>query len=126
MNELSASESPRPRAQPIRRFVVLEHDFPERHWDLLVEFGDVLHAWRLNERPAVGRRIAATKMADHRLMYLDFEGRVSGGRGSVSRVCSGRMQDDSSVDSFRLLDTTVAQFCRREDNEGELCWWVFE
>lgn len=71
------------------RFVVLEHDHPERHWDLLLEVGEVLWAWRLRAPPAPGVAVAAERSFDHRPLYLDYEGPVSGGRGTVRRRARG-------------------------------------
>lgn len=71
------------------RFVVLEHDWPERHWDLLLEAGSVLQAWRLFREPTATDSIPAEPNADHRLIYLDYEGPISGDRGSVTRWDSG-------------------------------------
>src|SRR5438874_2539346 len=63
------------------RFVILEHDWPTRHWDFLLEAGDVLRAWRLLDEPAPGKAVLAEPNFDHRLLYLDFEGALSGNRG---------------------------------------------
>jgi hypothetical protein len=71
------------------RFVILEHDHPVRHWDLLLEAGDVLRAWRLAAPPIVGQAVAAEASFDHRRLYLDYEGPISGGRGTVSRWDAG-------------------------------------
>lgn len=72
------------------RFVVLKHETPTGsarplHWDFMVERGDVLQTWALAEEPTVGREIAAEPLPDHRLAYLDYEGPISGNRGSVTR-----------------------------------------
>lgn len=60
----------------------------------------VLLTWRLDE--AIGRALAGTggpvgdfeavRIADHRYSYLDYEGEVSGGRGTVLRIASGRVR----------------------------------
>src|SRR5947209_5640197 len=71
------------------RFVILEHDHPFLHWDLMLEKGDVLRTWRLPALPAPGRKIAATYLAEHRRLYLDYEGPVSPGRGRVVRWDGG-------------------------------------
>jgi hypothetical protein len=71
------------------RFVILEHDHPILHWDLMLESGSVLRTWRLTAPPAAGELCAAEPLGDHRLAYLDYEGPVSGGRGSVKRWDSG-------------------------------------
>jgi hypothetical protein len=67
------------------RFVILEHDHPELHWDFMLEDGGVLRTWRFAVPPALGHSCAARQLTDHRLAYLDYEGPVSGGRGSVRR-----------------------------------------
>lgn len=71
------------------RYAILEHDHPHRHWDLLLEAGDVLRTWRLSDEPAAGQTIAAEATFDHRLVYLDYEGPISGGRGSVVQWDAG-------------------------------------
>jgi hypothetical protein len=49
----------------------------------------VLRAWRLFAEPTAGVDISAERNFDHRLFYLDYEGPVSGDRGSVSRWDAG-------------------------------------
>jgi hypothetical protein len=71
------------------RFVILAHDWPAPHWDFLAEASGVLRAWRLLAEPVVGEDVAAESNSDHRLFYLDYEGPVSGDRGSVSRWDTG-------------------------------------
>ena len=71
------------------RYVILEHDWPTLHWDLFVEAGPVLRAWRLLAEPNSGHVVAAEANGDHRLDYLTYEGPVSGGRGTVSRWDAG-------------------------------------
>jgi hypothetical protein len=65
------------------RYVILEHDYPVRHWDLMLERGEVLRTWRLAAPPVEGGRVAAEASFDHRRLYLDYEGPVSGDRGTV-------------------------------------------
>lgn len=67
------------------RFVILEHDFPSLHWDLMLEANEVLRTWRLDAPPQLGVSIAAEAIPDHRLLYLVYEGPISGNRGRVVR-----------------------------------------
>jgi hypothetical protein len=67
------------------RFVILTHDHPSPHWDLMLEAGDRLRTWRLLEEPAPDTWVPAEPLPDHRLLYLDYEGPVSGDRGHVAR-----------------------------------------
>jgi hypothetical protein len=73
------------------RFVLLEHDHPSTHLDLLLEAGEILLAWRIDAPPAEGVAIVATRNFDHRLVYLDYEGPISGGRGTVRRIDRGEL-----------------------------------
>lgn len=87
------------------RFTILEHDHPALHWDLLLESGDTLKTWRLAQPPGPNtHRIEATEIADHRLLYLDYEGPVSGERGVVKRWDGGVFleESDSTPDCRRF------------------------
>ena len=71
------------------RFVILEHDQPFLHWDFMLEAGDVLRTWRLAHVPEYDKASAATYLHEHRRLYLDYEGPLSGNRGSVRRWDTG-------------------------------------
>ncbi len=71
------------------RYVILEHDHPELHWDFMLESGGVLRTWRLRAPPQPGHALTARQSFDHRLFYLEYEGPISGGRGRVSRWDGG-------------------------------------
>lgn len=83
------------------RFVILEHDHPFLHWDLMLENGAVLRTWRLAAPPRQGDTITAMTVFDHRLLYLDYEGPIPGGRGRVIRwehgTFTGQVQGDEEV-----------------------------
>ncbi len=71
------------------RFVILRHTVPRDslrgdHWDLMFEIGGVLRTWAVDGLPAAGS-VAALRLPDHRLAYLNLEGEISGNRGSVTR-----------------------------------------
>jgi hypothetical protein len=68
------------------RFVILRHDSPRgEHFDFMLEAGDVLKTWALPQPPEAGVEIDCEALADHRLAYLEYEGPISGDRGSVTR-----------------------------------------
>jgi hypothetical protein len=87
------------------RYVVLYHDCPQgSHYDLMLEWGDALKTWSLAIPPQADRPIDCKSLPDHRQAYLDYEGPVSGNRGSVHRwdagICDIREHDSTrwSVD----------------------------
>ncbi|MEW4490437.1 DNA polymerase ligase N-terminal domain-containing protein [Thalassoglobus sp. JC818] len=85
------------------RFAILRHDWPFLHWDFLVESGNILLTWRLAIEPAYEVEIAAEQLPPHRLVYLDYEGPVSGGRGEVSNWDRGELLDFHKMgDDFDL------------------------
>ena len=81
-----------------RRFAILTHDHPFFHWDLLLEAGEVAWTWRLLDDPSGDQAPRAERIGDHRLLYLDYAGPVSGGRGHVTRwdVGTYRVVDESA------------------------------
>jgi hypothetical protein len=90
------------------RFAVLAHDLPTAHWDLFLESGPVLRAWRLPVPLQPGVDVPAEAAPDHRPFYLDYEGPVSGGRGTVSRIDAGTFEwqiDQSDWVAVRLAGT---------------------
>lgn len=66
------------------RFTISRHEGSKEgdHFDLMLEHGDALKTWRL-ENTSFQFPQAAKQVKDHRKMYLDYEGEVSGGRGTV-------------------------------------------
>jgi hypothetical protein len=71
------------------RFVVLTHDYPFLHWDLMLEEGNSLRTWRLMQPPDTEGPIEAEALGNHRLAYLDYDGPVSENRGTVERWDAG-------------------------------------
>ena len=83
------------------RFVVLEHVWNGVHWDFMLERGEVLRTWAIDAPIVAGQDLPARALADHRLIYLDYEGEVSGQRGSVRRVDAGTYRTIRVVDGPR-------------------------
>ncbi|MBX6312098.1 MAG: hypothetical protein IRY99_04145 [Isosphaeraceae bacterium] len=71
------------------RFVILEHRWEGVHWDFMLEAGEALRTWALEAPIAFGVAIPARALADHRLAYLEYEGEISRGRGTVRRLDRG-------------------------------------
>ena len=62
------------------------------HWDFMLEVDDGLATWEISEPIEENKLLAATRLADHRKHYLDYEGPVSGNRGEVARWDFGEYQ----------------------------------
>jgi hypothetical protein len=67
------------------RYVVLEHRWDGVHWDFMLEDGDRLRTWAIVAPITASGDLPARALPDHRLIYLDYEGPVSGNRGIVRR-----------------------------------------
>ena len=112
------------------QFVLLEHDHPELHWDLMLERGDALLTLRLDRIPAEAGEIAATSLPDHRTAYLDYEGPVSGNRGTVRQIDRGDFELLSSdggslsvcLDGSRLQGTVQLRKVSPDGSPDESAW----
>ena len=72
------------------RFAILEHTAPSGlHWDLLLQWAATLKTWALPEVPRPGKEMICDALPDHRPIYLEYEGPVSGDRGNVTRWDAG-------------------------------------
>lgn len=105
------------------RFVILEHDHPQLHWDLMLEAGSSLRTWRLAKPPSQGEAIEAVAAFDHRLHYLEYEGPISGGRGRVARwergTFTGQVLGESPI-VVRLCGERLRGTLRLEHIEGDI------
>jgi hypothetical protein len=108
------------------RFAILDHDHPFRHWDFLLEAGSALRTWRLAEEPRRGQAIRAELLPDHRSLYLDYEGPISGGRGRVLRWDAGTFdweQDTNDQVRVRLRGTRIdGVVVLRRAPDGRWAW----
>lgn len=100
------------------RYTISRHDAPDgTHWDLFLEEGETLRTWRLSAPPESGE-VTVVALGDHRLVYLDYEGEISGGRGTVARHASGRYVLDGSL--LRLEGGASDGLYRWEDAQTRL------
>jgi hypothetical protein len=101
--------------QPKLRYVVLRHEGIENpHYDLMIETtpGSPLATWRLPHWPPLPGDVPES-LGDHRRVYLEYEGPVSGNRGSVRRVASGECGVISE-------DSRMMKICTDEGSEVSL------
>ena len=136
------------------RFVLLRHQCPAgyekpSHWDFMLERAEILWTWELRELPPVWRTalgdgmsnlpdstgpaaepVLASRLADHRRAYLDYEGPLSHNRGNVSccdrgtytmiRETNGRLE--IQLAGNRLQGRALLEL----DSKNGSCWrlWV--
>jgi hypothetical protein len=98
-------------------FVLFEHTTQKGvHWDFIIEVPrrESLPTWRLLKNPLThAGEIPAEPIADHRRLFLDYEGPLRDDRGSVRRLDRG----DAEVQQFdpgRLLATLHGEWLRGE------------
>ena len=133
------------------RFVLLYHACPpnyERpsHWDLMLEVGDALHTWALQELPhdwraaqratmaidsscppvATGDAVDAQQLGHHRKSYLEYEGPLSGDRGQVHRIDSGNYFGEQTVTEdladwhWKAAQFAAASFCNKNPTTSKI------
>lgn len=100
------------------RFVLLRHEMPaleklESHWDLMLELTSSLLTFQCLQLPpktpfGQSFNLETLRIADHRMRYLEYEGPISKGRGTVFQVAKGRFQKDSidENDPFFVFSAT--------------------
>ncbi len=74
-----------------RQFVLLDHETDPHHVDLMLERSDVLWTWSFYDLPLPDSfdGLFLERIQDHRKRYLDYEGPISEGRGTVTRIDRG-------------------------------------
>ncbi len=80
----------------------------------MLERGESLRTWALEQELRVGAEIACQVLPDHRLAYLDYEGPVSNNRGQVTRV------DRGTYETLRESDEELLVRLEGERFHGEL------
>jgi hypothetical protein len=81
------------RRKKPRRFVIQRHEREGEpvHWDLMLECGKVLETYRIGAPPEEWGKgpVKAEKIFDHPLKFLNYEGPVNKGKGSVKIADGG-------------------------------------
>ena len=75
-----------------RRFVIHKHTRgTDIHWDLMIEWGDVLKTWRLDNPPEklATEKTKATPIKDHDKKFLTYQGPVNNNTATAEIVDEG-------------------------------------
>ncbi|QDV71826.1 hypothetical protein Poly24_55660 [Rosistilla carotiformis] len=67
----------------------------------MLEHEGQLRTWAIEQIPHRDECVEGIELPPHRLAYLDFEGEISGGRGTVRRIDQG---------DYRTLESSRAWF----------------
>ncbi|HRZ25883.1 MAG TPA: DNA polymerase ligase N-terminal domain-containing protein [Spirochaetota bacterium] len=113
------------------KFVIHRHSTVPDHYDLMLERGEALSTFRIDERDigafVRGERITALKIQDHRREYLTYEGPVSCNRGRVDLFDQGEYRVVENADGFfrvELFGKSAAGIFRFSLADGENCWTI--
>ena len=81
-------------------FVIQEHTFEgNTHWDLMLQDGELLKTWRLDIGPEeiLSQSAKATKIFDHPLRFLTYQGPVNKGKGMVKIADKGTYKAENET-----------------------------
>lgn len=101
------------------RFAVLAHQWNGLHWDFLVEDagGASLRTWAIDEPIVPDKPLQARALPPHRPIYLDYEGPISSGRGTVERF------DRGEADVIAWTPDRVELIVRGDQLNGRVAIW---
>lgn len=102
------------------RFVILEHSWNGTHHDVMLDRGDSLRTWALDEPIVPNATQPARALPDHRRIYLDYEGPISGGRGEVRRTVAGIYREVRWTDTFVVVELASDQLSGWAEFRGEV------
>lgn len=96
----------------------------------MLEHEDVLLTWQLSAEPngLKSLPLKAIQIANHRQAYLTYEGPISGQRGEVRRVDSGRLEFEKITAReyiFNLYGLRLTGRMRLRCSEGQWCLEAF-
>ena len=109
------------------RLVIQEHTRAgESHYDLMLESPQLLWTWRFQDLPGSETEQACERIQDHEIKFLDYEGDLSPGMGSV-RIVEGGTFDLLSAREDQINFTARARkilgscrLIRRDENKWVL------
>lgn len=114
------------------RFVIQKHIKRQAfHFDLMLEKGGKLLTWSIPNILSLlknSKITQAKKLSEHRLLYLDYEGKISRGRGKVEIWDSGTYQAKQYCDGFILINLEGKRlkglYYLFSDLEQQDSWWI--
>jgi hypothetical protein len=108
-----------------QRFVIHKHTQEgQTHWDLMIEDGDKLKTWRLENPPEklATETTKAVPIFDHDKKFLTYQGPVNNGKGTVEIIDEGTCDIESAEENQikinfdgRILKN-IFRLVRKENN----------
>jgi hypothetical protein len=109
------------------RFALLIHDSPRGlHYDFFLEAGEMSKTWALPRLPEPGLEMPCEALADHRPMYLDYEGPVSGNRGTVTSWDRGTYSVELWSDEEIIVALAGERLAGRVELRRQAGQWWFQ
>lgn len=90
------------------------------HWDLMFESEGRLLTWAVDELPVAGAALIGQPLADHRIDYLNYEGPISGDRGSVTRISGGTFRRVDQSSQATGVNQLVVELAVKIDESDDL------
>jgi len=87
------------------KFVIHKHTREGQvHWDLMIEWGDKLKTWRLDNPPEKlsSQKTKATPIFDHDKKFLTYQGSVNNGKGTVEIIDEGICTIETTVENIQI------------------------
>lgn len=84
------------------RFVIHKHTQEgQTHWDLMIEQGNILKTWRLDNPPEklATAKTKATPIFDHDKKFLTYQGPVNNDKGIVEIVDEGTCTNEPIIEN---------------------------
>lgn len=114
------------------RFVIQKHvKRRTSHFDLMLEKHGKLLTWSITDILSLqkkGKAVQAKKLPDHRLLYLDYEGKISRGRGNVQIWDRGTYQAKQYHNAFIFINLKGNRlkgwYYLIADLEQKDNWWI--
>ena len=114
------------------RFVIQKHTKRRTaHFDLMIEKGRNLITWSIPNILSLlnsDKITQAKKLPNHRLLYLNYEGKISRGRGKVQIWDNGTYMAKQTNNYFMLINLAgrklKGEYYLIPDLEQKDTWWV--
>ena len=99
------------------RFVIQEHHARKLHYDFRLEMDGVLRSWAVPKVPSkkADLKRLAIQVEDHRLDYIDFEGRIEEGSYGAGVV---KIWDKGTYDIESRKDDKIVFFLHGKKLDG--------